>query len=116
MTKSDDSPQPLTERDALARAQRRQALACLRAAQALDGLAPFAVTHAHQYGQSTYLLWAKGTPTLEQCAAVLDSEFEPERGESLSIEENLLLEELTGLSENTDHPEPAEEERGGPHA
>ena len=61
----DDSPQPLTERDALARAERRQALACLRAAQALDGLAPFAVTHTHRSGQSTYLLWAKEPPSAE---------------------------------------------------
>ena len=75
------------------------------------------MTHTHRSGQSTYLLWAKEPPTPEQCAAVLDSEFEPERDESLSVEENLLLEELTGVSEGTLPPEPAEEDRReGPHA
>ena len=77
---------------------RTQALALLQEAQAADGLKPFTVTHTHSYGESTYVLWAAETPTQEHAKAVLDCEFEPERDETLAVEDCFTLEEMTGVA------------------
>ena len=77
---------------------RTQALAMLQEAQAADGLKPFTVTHTHSYGESTYVLWAAETPTQEHAKAVLDCEFEPDREETLAVEDCFTLEEMTGVA------------------
>lgn len=76
---------------------RAQAQRLLEMAQAIDGRRPFLVTHAHEYGSSGYVIWHTHTPTQKQAAALLDAQFEPDRNESLSIEDNLTLRELTGV-------------------
>jgi len=85
--------------------QRTSALALLRDAQGSDGLKPFAVTHIHSDGESTYVLWSVKTPTAEEAEAVLDCEFEPERGESLVVEESCTLEEMTGVDASARLPD-----------
>ena len=77
---------------------RVQALALLKAAQAMDGLKPFTVTHSHATGESTYVLWAKEITTVDQAESVLDSVFEPDKDEWLAVEENFALEEMTGVA------------------
>ena len=77
---------------------RVKALALLQEAQAVDGLKPFTVTHIHANGEATYLVWASETPTKEQAAACLDSEFEPVRDERLAIEDSFSLEEMSGVA------------------
>lgn len=77
---------------------RSQALALLQEAQSFDGLKPFTVTHTHSYGESTYVLWAAEMPTQEHAKTVLDCEFEPEREESLAVEDGFTLEEMTGVA------------------
>lgn len=77
---------------------RTKALALLQEAQALDGLKPFTVTHTHSFGESTYVLWAAEKPTLEEAEAVLDSEFEPDREETLAVEDCFTLEEMSGVA------------------
>jgi hypothetical protein len=77
---------------------RSKALALLQEAQALDGLKPFTVTHHHSYGASTYVLWAETQPSEDEAEAVLDAEFEPDRDETLEIEDNFTLEEMTGVA------------------
>ena len=77
---------------------RCQALALLEQAAAVDGLKPFAVTHQHEFGASTYLLWSTAKPTESDAVEVLDSLFEPERNEWLTVEEDLTLQEMCGVS------------------
>lgn len=84
--------------DTKALSLRVQALGLMQEASAIDGLKPFSVTHNHQEGSSTYLLWAKGAPSEEDAAAVLEADYEPERDESLDIETVFSLEELTGVA------------------
>lgn len=76
---------------------RARALALLQQARELDGLRPFAVTHRHRFGSSTYLLWATQTPSEHEAAAALDADYEPGR-EELAIEEALSLEQLAGVA------------------
>lgn len=76
---------------------RTKALALLEEAATLDGLKPFGVTHRHEYGASTYLLWAHDTPDEDQATKVLDAEYEPDK-EELNIETSITLEELTGVA------------------
>ena len=77
---------------------RAQAVALLQMAAAADGLRPFAITHRHAYGSSTYLLWAADQPTEEQAASVLEADYEPDKGEELAVESNVELDELCGLA------------------
>jgi len=77
---------------------RVEALALLQQAEALDHLKPYAVTHEHRSGLSTYLLWASHAPTTEQACAVLDAPFEAELDETLEIKSDFTLDELTGVS------------------
>lgn len=77
---------------------RTKALALLQEAQAVDGLKPFTVTHTHSFGESTYVLWAAEKPTQEEAKAVLDSEFEPDREETLVVEDCFSLEEMSGVA------------------
>jgi hypothetical protein len=86
----------LYEPAATALALRQQALALLVQAKELDGLDPYLVTHTHRFGASTYVLWHSETPTIEQAEACLDSQFEPDIGETLEIDDPLTLEEMTG--------------------
>ena len=78
---------------------RTKALALLQDAQALDGLKPFTVTHTHSHGESTYLLWSVERPSQDDAQAVLDSEFEPDREETIVVEDNFTLEEMTGVAQ-----------------
>ena len=77
---------------------RVQALALLQRAQQLDGLSPHLLCHSHGYGSTGYLVWASGPDLSEaSAAAVLESSFEPEKNESLSIESGISLEEIAGV-------------------
>lgn len=79
-------------------ALRVQALALLQQAQQLDGLYPYLVHHSHQYNFTGYLVWASGPELPEEAAAtVLESDFEPEKNESLDIESGISLEEIAGV-------------------
>ena len=99
---------------------RVQALALLEQARALDGLRPFTVTHAHSFGSSTYMLWSTTAPTAAQAQVVLDCDFEPHRDETLTIEDNFSLEEITGvalaarLHDNMDSMNPSHQESNLP--
>lgn len=77
---------------------RVQALELLRQAQDLDGKKPFLVTHSHQYGDTNYIGYFEEAPTQEQAEALLESDFEEDRDETLNIDE-LNIAELIG------HPE-----------
>jgi hypothetical protein len=80
---------------------RVEALALLEQAAALDGLQPFSVTHRHEYGASTYLLWAAEPPDENDAARVLDVDFEPDKDEELHVETQFTLEELVGVAVTT---------------
>lgn len=85
----------------LPQALRSQALALLQQAQELDGLKPFIVTHSHEWGNPSYVTWARGAHLTEADAeAVLESKYEPEKGESLAIEEHVPLSKLVGLAQS----------------
>ncbi|RUP30824.1 hypothetical protein [Curvibacter gracilis] len=77
---------------------RIEALALLQQAEALDRLKPYAVTHEHRSGSSTYFLWASHAPSTESACTVLDAPFEPELDETLDIMGDFTLDELTGVS------------------
>lgn len=77
---------------------RTKALALLEEAATLDGLKPYSVTHRHEYGASTYLLWSLDEPDEDDAVKVLDADYEPDEGEELDIETSLTLEELTGVA------------------
>lgn len=85
---------------------RAQALALLQEASSLDGLRPFVASHRHAYGDTTYMLWASRTPAQEDLSAILDAEFEPEKGECIVIEENLSLEAVAGTDPACRVPQP----------
>jgi len=82
-------------------ALRTQALALLEQAQTLDGLQPFIITHRHNHGSSAYIAWFTREPNNDEAAAILESEFESERGEELSIESSVTLGELTAVSDSS---------------
>lgn len=78
---------------------RAKALELLQRAESLDGLQPVVVIHSQQYGNTIYLGWTdsnNGMLTEEQAESLLDSEFEEDLGESLTISNDLTLEELCG--------------------
>nr|WP_314710554.1 hypothetical protein [uncultured Comamonas sp.] len=77
---------------------RTQALAMLQEAQQLDGLKPYTVTHTHDAGCSTYVIWAESMPSEEHAKSVLDCEFEPWRDEYLSVEGHHFLDDMAGAS------------------
>lgn len=77
---------------------RTQALALLEQAQAIDGLKPFVVMHDHEYGTTGYLCWSGHEPDEEQAEAVLEADFDPDRGERLTIVDSLTLAELAGVA------------------
>lgn len=77
---------------------RLRAQELLDQAASLDGLKPFVVTHSHQYGASSYLVWKDSKPDEQDVVGILDGEFEPEKEEYLTIEDNIKTEELTGSS------------------
>ena len=91
---------------------RSQALALMREAQSIDGLRPFLVIHEHKGGGTPYIAWATSEPTVEQAASILESEFEPEREEFLTVDDSLRLEEMTGTAPSS-IIEPAAPERQG---
>jgi hypothetical protein len=77
---------------------RRAAAELLTLAQSIDGLAPYSVTHRHEYGASTYLVWAREVPNEDEAEAILHCEYEPDRGEELAIGTDFSIDELTGVS------------------
>lgn len=76
---------------------RAQALALLEQAQAIDGLKPFVVMHDHEFGASGYVCWFDREPRQEEAEAILETEFEPDRGERLQVD-SLTLAELAGTA------------------
>ncbi len=78
-------------------ALRQQALDLLLAAEQLDKLKPFAVTHVHKHGESHYLVWAEAQPVQADLAQLIPH-FEPEREEYLSVSPVAPLDELVGLA------------------
>lgn len=91
---------------------RTQALALLQQAEAIDGLKPYVLTHVFEVNSAAYLSWSRSEPTEEMAVSVLDSAFEPDRGEWIAVEDSIKLEELTGLSrvmtslDDDDHDSP----------
>lgn len=85
--------------NAQAQAVRCKALADLQHARSLDHKNPYSITHRHNYGQTTYILWSVDEPTEEEAIKLLHSEYEPDKDESLTIE-MLTLEELLGVPAN----------------
>lgn len=82
------------------RFMRRQAARLLKQAEDLDGLKPSIITHNHEYGFSSYIGWSDSEPTEEKVVnSQLGIDYEPDRGESLDIEQEVKLEELTGSSD-----------------
>lgn len=73
---------------------RKQALALLEQATAIDSRRPYVIAHEHRFGTSTYLAWFKQQPSEAEAAASLDSEFEPDREETLTIEPITNLKDL----------------------
>ncbi len=80
-------------------ALRQNALDLLKRASEIDGKKPFVVVHSHEYGETTYMHWSKGQPDEVAAANLLDSKYEPDRGESLLItdEGDISLEALVGV-------------------
>lgn len=78
------------------RALRLQAMELLKQARELDGLIPQLVAHDHQYGSTLYLGHFHEIPDDEVASKILEEEFEPHKGESLTVAD-VSLEELTGL-------------------
>jgi len=78
---------------------REEALKLLKQAQAIDGMMPHIVMHHHEYGDTGYIFWSdKITPEEDEVVkAVLHSDFEPHKGEYLTVD-NVLLPELLGLA------------------
>lgn len=100
---SPESEQFAAQRHSDALALRMQALALLKQAQAIDGLKPFALAHEHRGGTSVYLCWANMQPTEEEACEVLSAfgnEFEPEREEVITVEDELTIEQIAGVDPN----------------
>lgn len=76
---------------------RAQAQGLLDQAAAIDGLKPYCVVHEHEFGVSTYLIWHTTQLTQQMAEGLLDSEFEPERGEQLTVHEDFTSAELAGV-------------------
>ena len=77
---------------------RVQAQALLEQAHALDGLHPFLLHHTHQYGTTGYVVWGESEPDEKTAGEMVDSQFEPELDETLSVESNVTLQELVGIA------------------
>lgn len=77
---------------------REQARKLLQQANELDGLQPFLIIHEHDYGVSGYLAWSESRLSEKAAAEILDSEFEPDRGEVLHVLDDFTLEEITGMN------------------
>lgn len=86
---------PLTDRGHVLRVQ---ALGLLQQAASIDGLKPFAITHHHEYGASTYFVWAESAPTQSEATLALSADFEPNRGDHLHVETDFSLEEVCGVA------------------
>ena len=93
------------EKMARAMKLRNQALALLKEAQALDNLKPFAVTHSHATGISTYFCWGLTRPSKDEAALVLASPYTPEKNEGLDVEICVPLQEVLGVSPNCRIPD-----------
>lgn len=77
---------------------RARALALLQDAEAIDGMKPYLIVHSHEYGESVYVGWGSKKPDETAAARLLDAEFEPDRGETIEIHDDLTLSELTGTA------------------
>lgn len=64
-------------RPSRAQALRLQALELLRAAERIDKLRAFTVTHVHKHGESHYLVWARTMPGQADLTELIDN-FEPQ--------------------------------------
>ena len=89
--------------DDTARGQRlrNDAKVLLLEASNLDKLSPFIITHQHNHGESSYICWHASIPTEQEAAKLLEFEYEPELDESLFIESQVRIEELTGADETS---------------
>lgn len=88
---------------------RKEALELLEKAQGIDGLKPFVVMHEHAYGTSGYMCWSNSEdPSRDEASSVLDSEFEEDRNETLSIQ-SIDLNELTGVAPSSHGVDPKKE-------
>jgi hypothetical protein len=92
---------------------RALAQALLLQAQQADKLVPYVVIHSHRHGETFYTTWSATDPTEKQMAALLEEEYEPERGESLTYN-RMAVEDLTGAplpqAPGTDDDEGEDEE------
>jgi hypothetical protein len=92
---------PHDENEMSGLALRAKALELLKRAQAVDGLTPFLVVHSHREGTTNNLVWSNGLPDEDHLVKSLGLNFEPERGEGIEIEDDLDLEQLTGVALST---------------
>lgn len=88
---------------------RKEALELLEKAQGIDGLKPFIVMHEHAYGTSGYMCWSNSEdPSRDEVSSVLDSEFEEDREETLTVQ-SIELDELTGVAPTSHGIDPQKE-------
>lgn len=78
---------------------RAQALVLLKEAVELEPLYAYPVIHRHEYGYSTYLIWASDYPSEADATMACGINYEPDRCEEIEISFPLSLEELTGISD-----------------
>lgn len=90
-----------TDDTARGRRLRNDAKVLLLEACSLDKLSPFIITHQHNHGESSYVCWHASIPTEQEAAQLLESEYEPDLDESLFIESQVRIEELTGADETS---------------
>lgn len=81
-----------------AKAMREQALALLKSAQEIDGLIPQVILHHHRFGATAYIGHFYERPGDDVAKAILEEEFDEDRGESMDVAD-ITLEELAGLDE-----------------
>lgn len=76
----------------------RKLLAALRDTYTVPPVVPlkrlFQVTHSHRHGMSTYLVMADKEPSEEALIKALEIDYEPEREETLEVEEVTQITEL----------------------
>ena len=75
---------------------RREAASLLHQAEAVDGKRLYVAVHTHRFGETVYPVWSVDTPSEEEVIGVLQSEFEPEIGESISVHDVLDSGDLAG--------------------
>ena len=80
-----------------AMALRVQALGLLQQAAALDKLELYVLTHRHGTGEATHLVWSAEPPD-ESDAALVVSDFDPDREDEIAVGSDFKLEDVCGVA------------------